>query len=37
MKLQRGDNVVVPYAGAFTFSAEAMTIALVTENFVPAP
>lgn len=32
-KLQRGDNVVVPYAGAFTFAAESMTILLVTENF----
>ena len=34
LKLQRGDNVVVPYAGAFTFAAEAMTILLVTEDFV---
>lgn len=33
LKLQRGDNVLVPYAGAFTFAAEAMTILLVTENF----
>lgn len=32
-KLQRGDNVLVPYAGAFTFAAEAMTILLVTEDF----
>jgi mannose-6-phosphate isomerase len=33
-KLQRGDNVLVPYAGAFTFAAEGMTILLVTEDFV---
>jgi mannose-6-phosphate isomerase len=32
-KLVRGDNVLAPYAGAFTFAAEAMTILLVTENF----
>ena len=32
-KLGRGDNVLVPYAGAFTFSAEATTILLVTEGF----
>lgn len=32
-KLGRGDNALVPYAGAFTFSAEATTILLVTENF----
>ncbi len=32
-KLVRGDNVVVPYAGAFTFAAETTTILLVTENF----
>lgn len=32
-KLQRGDNVIVPYAGAYTFAAESMTILLVTENF----
>lgn len=32
-KLSRGDNVLLPYAGAFTFAAEAMTILLVTENF----
>jgi mannose-6-phosphate isomerase len=36
-KLQRGDNVLVPFSGAFTFAAEAMTILLVTENFVSAP
>ena len=33
-KLSRGDNVLVPYAGAFTFSAEVMTILLLTEDFV---
>ena len=32
-KLARGDNVLVPFAGAFTFSAETMTILLITENF----
>jgi mannose-6-phosphate isomerase len=32
-KLNRGDNVLVPFAGAFTFSAEATTILLITENF----
>ncbi|PTX97931.1 type I phosphomannose isomerase catalytic subunit [Opitutus sp. ER46] len=32
-KLPRGENVLVPYAGAFTFSAETTTILLVTENF----
>ncbi|HVS54373.1 MAG TPA: type I phosphomannose isomerase catalytic subunit [Opitutaceae bacterium] len=32
-KLARGDNVVVPFAGAFTFVADVMTILLVTENF----
>jgi mannose-6-phosphate isomerase len=32
-KLGRGDNVVVPFAGAFTFSAETTTILLITENF----
>jgi mannose-6-phosphate isomerase len=32
-KLARGDNVLLPYAAGFTFSAEAMTILLVTENF----
>ena len=31
--LARGDNVLVPYAGAFTFTAEGTTILLVTENF----
>jgi mannose-6-phosphate isomerase len=33
-KLQRGENVVLPFSGAFTFSAEATTILLLTENFV---
>lgn len=33
-KLARGDNVLLPYAGGFTFAAEATTILLVTENFV---
>ncbi len=33
LKLNRGDNVLAPLAGAFTFSAEATTIMLVTENF----
>jgi mannose-6-phosphate isomerase len=32
-KLGRGDNVVVPFAGAFTFAADVMTILLITENF----
>jgi mannose-6-phosphate isomerase len=32
-KLGRGDSVLVPFAGAFTFTAEAMTILLITENF----
>ncbi len=31
--LTRGDNALVPFAGAFTFTAEATTILLVTENF----
>jgi mannose-6-phosphate isomerase len=33
-KLGRGENVIVPYAGAFTFGAEVTTILLLTENFV---
>ncbi len=33
VKLKRGDNVLVPYAGAFTFTAETTTILLITENF----
>ncbi|MSU23589.1 MAG: mannose-6-phosphate isomerase [Opitutus sp.] len=32
-KLGRGENVLVPFAGAFTFTAETTTILLVTENF----
>lgn len=32
-KLGRGDNVLLPFAGAFTFSAETTTILLVTEDF----
>jgi len=33
LKLVRGDNVLLPFAGAFTFAAETTTILLVTENF----
>ncbi len=33
-RLARGDNVLVPFAGAFTFTAETTAILLVTENFV---
>lgn len=33
LKLQRGDNVLAPYAGAFTFTAETTAILLITENF----
>ncbi len=32
-RLNRGDNVLLPYAGAFTFSAEVTTILLITESF----
>lgn len=32
-KIERGENVVLPFAGAFTFSAETTAIVLVTENF----
>lgn len=32
-KLARGENVLVPFAGSFTFTAEATTILLITENF----
>ncbi len=32
-KLERGENVIVPFAGAFTFTAETTAIVLVTENF----
>jgi len=35
IRLARGENVLLPYAGAFTFAAEATAILLVTENFVP--
>jgi len=35
-KLTRGDNAIVPFAGGFTFTADAMTIVLLTENFVGA-
>ena len=31
--VQRGDNVLLPYAGEFTFTATVDTVALVTENF----
>jgi mannose-6-phosphate isomerase len=31
--LVRGENVLLPYAGAFTFTAESTAILLVTENF----
>jgi mannose-6-phosphate isomerase len=33
-KLVRGDNVLVPYAGAFTFAADPTAILLITENFI---
>ncbi len=32
-KLVRGENVLLPFSGAFTFSAEATTILLLTEDF----
>jgi len=32
--LGRGENVLLPFAGAFTFAAETTAILLVTENFV---
>lgn len=32
-KLARGENVLLPYAGAFAFTAETTAILLVTENF----
>jgi mannose-6-phosphate isomerase len=31
--LGRGDNAVLPYAGAFTFKADAVSLVLLTENF----
>ena len=33
-RLERGANVLLPYAGEFAFSAETMSIVLVTEDFV---
>ena len=33
-KLNHGENVLLPFAGAFTFCAETTTILLITENFV---
>jgi mannose-6-phosphate isomerase len=33
-RFSAGDNVLVPFAGAFAFMAEGMTILLLTENFV---
>ena len=32
-KVGRGDNVLLPFSGAFTFTAETTAIVLVTENF----
>ena len=32
-RLARGENVLLPYAGEFTFVAEGSTIVLMTENF----
>ncbi len=32
-KLVRGENVLLPFAGAFTFAAETTTILLITEDF----
>jgi hypothetical protein len=32
--LGRGDNVLLPYAGAFTFDAPEGAMVLITENFV---
>jgi mannose-6-phosphate isomerase len=32
-KLERGENVLVPFAGAFTFTADVTTILLITEDF----
>lgn len=34
VRLARGETVLAPYAGSFTFSADAITILLVTENFL---
>ncbi len=33
LRLGRGENVLVPYAGGFTFFAEGPTVVLLTENF----
>jgi len=30
----RGDTVLLPFAGAYTFAADSTTILLITENFV---
>jgi mannose-6-phosphate isomerase len=35
-RLARGDNVLAPFAGAFTFTAEVTSILLVTEDFARA-
>lgn len=32
--LSRGDNALMPYAGAFSFTAEKPTVLLITENFI---
>jgi mannose-6-phosphate isomerase len=32
-KIARGENALLPFAGSFTFTADATTILLVTENF----
>jgi mannose-6-phosphate isomerase len=32
-RLGRGENALLPYAGAFTFGADETTILLITENF----
>ena len=32
-RLTKGDNVLLPYAGAFTLTATADTVLLITENF----
>jgi mannose-6-phosphate isomerase len=32
-RLKRGDNALAPYAGAFTFAAEVVSIVLITEGF----
>ena len=32
-KVVRGENLLLPYCGAFTLSAESMAILLITENF----